>query len=448
MKRTNRTAALLLALVLLLGLAACSAGTGTPGAPTPAPAQKQGEAETAEMSGTLTVLSFTEYHDAIQAAIDAFQKAYPDMTVNLEEYPYAQYSDAVEIKLGSSSSDFDIIMTDATMVSAYAYKGWIAPLDRYFGDADKAAFASALIESSTFEDQFYSPPLCNSCQVLWYNKDLLDAAGVPYPSEDPAERLTWEEVEEISQSVMAAAKDNSVFGLTFEQVDRPFQVLPIPNSMGGDAFALDGVTTEGYLNGENFVKGMQWYSDIHNVSKISPKGTSPSDSVGLFTAGKIAFLCANIFDFATFEATEDFRYGFTPFPAFAEGSPASPTDSWHVSLSNFSKNQAQAVEFIKYITMGEGNDVFLDVKGAFAAQVDALNAYTTDSAYAEFPKTVFRLAAYEAQNTAYPRPRTLGYGEFEAIITSTFSDIRNGIDTKESLDAAVAQLQAQMSVYE
>ena len=40
-------------------------------------------------SGTITVLSFTEYHEAVQAAIDAFMLANPDVTVKLEEYPFS-----------------------------------------------------------------------------------------------------------------------------------------------------------------------------------------------------------------------------------------------------------------------------------------------------------------------------------------------------------------------
>ena len=425
--------------------AASSAAASAASASAPA---SSAAAASASPTGTITVLSFSEYHDAIQASIDAYMKAYPDVTVKLEEYPYSQYNDAVSIKLGSGDSGFDVVLTDATMVSNYAYKGWIAPVDEYFTDDDKSQFAEALVKSGTYDGSFYSAPLCNSCQVLWYNKALLDKAGIEYPSEDPTQRLSWEKVVELGQSVIAAAKDSSVFGLTFEQVDRPYQILPLPNSMGADAFSADGKTVDGYLNSDNFQKAMQWYSDIHNVSCIAPKGTSPSDSVGLFTAGKIAFMCANIFDFGTFSKTDGLQFGFTAFPYFTDGKPASPTDSWHVSLSSFSKNVGTAVDFIKYFTMGDGNDTFLTTKGAFAARTKVLESYSTDSAYSEFPKTVFKLAAYEAQNTAYPRPITLAYGEFETIIDSTFSDIRNGSDVAEALNSAVSQMQTQMSMYD
>lgn len=428
MKGTKLISALL-ALLLLTGL--CAAGASAQAAP----------------QGTITVLSFTEYHAAVQAAIDAYTATNPGVTVKLEEYPYAEYNDAVTIKLGSQSQDFDVILTDATMVSSYAYKGWIASLDPYFTDADKAKFASALVKSGMFEGEFVAPPLCNSCQALFYNKDLLDKAGLAYPSEDPAQRLTWEQVVDMSRQVMQATGDGTIYGLTFEQVDRPYQILPLPNSLGATAFGEDGLTVEGTLNSDPFKKAMQWYSDIHNAYQISPKGTTAADSNGLFLAGKIVFLTGNIFNYKAFGNTEGLHWGFTAFPAFADGAAATPTDSWHVGLSSGSRNVDTAVDFIKYFTIGEGNSVFLETRGAFAATVSTLEKYTTDEQYSAFPMSIFRLAAFEAQNTAYPRPSTLAYGEFETIIGSTFSDIRNGVDVTEALDSAVSQLNTQLSMY-
>lgn len=424
----KKMVALFLAMSMSLGIGTCTVA-----------------AESAE--GTIKVLSFTEYHEAVQATIDAFMEVNPGIKVELEEYPFAQYSEAVEIKLGSASSDYDVLLTDTTMVSSWAYQGWIAPVDEYFTEEDKAQFASALVDAGTFEGEFFAPPICNSSQVLWYNKDLLDAAGLEYPSSDPSERLTWEEVVEMGQKIRETLGSDGVYALTFEQIDRPYQILPIANSAGADAFAEDGLTTDGYLNSEAFVKAMQFYSDIHNTYDIAPKGTSASETVGLFTAGQVAFICANIFDYQTFSAVEGLNFGYTAFPSFADGIEATPTGSWHVSVSNYSENKDLAIELVKYFSVGEGNEIFLDVRGAFAANVEKLQSYETEAEYAEFPMDVFKLASYEAANTAYPRPVTVGYGIFEQIIESTFSDIRNGVDVQEALDSAVSQLDTQLSMY-
>lgn len=406
-----------------------------------------GEEAAEDLSGNIKFLAMSEYHDALQTVVDAFEQKYPNVTVEMEEYPYSQLFDAIEIKLGSQNSDFDVVLTDATMVSGYAYRGFIAPLDDYFSEEEKNEFASALIASGTYDGKFFSPPLKNSCHVLWYNKDLLDKAGIEYPSSDPAERMTWEEVAEMSEKVMKAANSPTVYGLTFEQISRPYQILPLPNSLGGKGIGEDGLTVDGYLNSDAFVKALQWYYDIHNTYNISPKGISASETVGQFTAGNIAFISANIFDYKTFEKTEGLNYGYAPLPYFEGGTPATPTDSFHVSVSNFSNNKDLAAEFVKYLTLGEGNDIYLETQGELSARVDVLNSYDTEAKYDEFPLSVFRLAAYEAQNTAYPRPQSLGYREWESTVEATFEDIRNGADVKEALDSAVAEIDVQMSVY-
>lgn len=399
------------------------------------------------MTGTIRFLTMAEYHNALQGVIKAFEDSHPGVKVETEEFPFAQLFDAIEIKLGSRNSNFDVILTDATMVSGYAYRGFISPLDEYFTPAEKAKFTPALVNSGTYEGKFYSPPLKNSCHVLWYNKKLLDKAGIPYPSPDPKDRMTWEQVVELSQKIMAASGDPTVYGLTFEQISRPYQILPLVNSLGGVGIGPDGITVDGYINSPAFVKAMQWYSDIHNKYKISPKGIAPSETVGQFAAGKIAFLSANLFDYKTFEKTPGLQYGYCPLPYFKEGKPVTPTDSFHVSVSNYSKNKDLAAEFVKYLTLGEGNDIYLDKQGEFSARIDVLNSYNTDAKYNNFPLSVFRLAALEAKTTAFPRPFSLGYREWESVMTATMEDIRNGADVKQSLDKAVKTLNAQLQIY-
>jgi len=396
---------------------------------------------------TIKFLTMAEYHNALDGVIKAFEASHPGVKVETEEFPFAQLFDAIEIKLGSRNSSFDVILTDATMVSGYAYRGFISPLDSYFTAAEKAKFTPALVGSGTFDGKFYSPPLKNSCHVLWYNKKLLDKAGIPYPSADPKRRMTWEQVVEISQKVMTASGDPTVYGLTFEQISRPYQILPLINSLGGEGIGPDGVTVDGYINGAAFVKAMQWYSDIHNTYKIAPKGIAPSETVGQFAAGKIAFLSANLFDYKTFERTPGLEYGYCPLPYFKDGKPVTPTDSFHVSVSNYSKHKALAAEFVKYLTLGAGNDIYLDKQGEFSARLDVLNSYGTDAKYSDFPLSVFRLAAQEAKTTAYPRPLSLGYREWESVMTATMEDIRNGADVKPALDRAVKTLTAQLQIY-
>lgn len=370
MKVTKMILWLLIA-IMVLALASCSAeendnsNDGSVKGSVNEDEKKEDVIVDQDTEGTITFLTMAEYHDANILAVEAFEAAYPNVKVEMEEYPFTQLFDVLEIKLGSQASNFDVILADATMVSGYAYRGFISPIDEYFTDEEKAEFAPALVDSGTYQGKFYAPPIKNSCHALFYNKTLLDQAGIPYPDSDPSNRLTWEELVPMAQQVMAASNDQTVYGLTFEQISRAYQILPLINSAGGAGIGENGTTVDGYINSEEFVSAMKWYSDIHNVYNIAPKGVAPAETVGLFASGKIAFLCANIFDYKTFENTEGLEYGFAPFPTFEDGVAATPTDSFHIAVSNYSENKAIAAEFVKFFTIGDSNDAFCDARGEF-----------------------------------------------------------------------------------
>ena len=76
-----------------------------------------------------------------------------------------------------------------------------------------------------------------------------------------------------------------------------------------------------------------------------------------------------------------------------------------------------------------------------------LDRLDTDETYAEFPLGAYRLGAYEARNTAVPRPQTPGYLEFEDILATTLEDIRNGSEPAASLDAAVQRIDRALARY-
>ena len=101
-------------------------------------------------------------------------------------------------------------------------------------------------------------------------------------------------------------------------------VLAATPTLSGRCFSEDGMQVDGYLNSDAFKKAMQWYSDIHNVDMIAPKGTSASDSNGLFMAGKIVFLTGNVFNYNTFSKTEGLNWGYIPSPLSRTERPLRP----------------------------------------------------------------------------------------------------------------------------
>ena len=79
-------------------------------------------------------------------------------------------------------------------------------------------------------------PVSTSTQLLIYNADIFEAAGIDPPGEN--ERWTYEYIAEIAPELtMDADGDGSVdsWGFTWEQTNRIYQLQPLAEGLGGDA---------------------------------------------------------------------------------------------------------------------------------------------------------------------------------------------------------------------
>ena len=95
------------------------------------------------------------------------------------------------------------------------------------------------------------------------------------------------------------------------------------------------------------------------------------------------------------------------------------------------------------MTYGEGNDEWIRLNNDLPAKKAALDKIASDAN----TEKAFKIAAYEASNTAYPRPVTPGFNEYSTIMESTFDDIRLGADVKEALNEAVNRINTAFEKY-
>ncbi len=423
-----------LALVLTMGLIAGCGSTDTASSPD-------------STATTLTLVTCNDYVDEVEAVAAAYKKTHPDVTIRIEPYSFDQLFETIEIKLGSEDSSFDLIYVDGPMVSGYGYRNFLEPLDSYFTADDLAKYTEASLNASMYDGKFLAAPLNSSSGVLVYNKDLLDQAGLPYPSREIDSRMTWEELQEnfvTFQQKLDPDHKNGIWAFSFDQISRPYQILPLPNSLGGQG-VKDGCLVSGVLNDAAWNKSMQFYSDLHNKLGVAPKGLAANETIELFVAGKMGYFISGTWIVDSVKANPELNWDYAPFPYFKDGTAATPTGSWHLGVSKFSKNKDAAADFVKFMSVGEGNEILLDLYPQVAARTERLEKDLNSSN--EFPGSLFALAAGEALTTAVPRPITPGYREWEQVVGSMMEDIRNGADVQESLDMAVSQLEGSMEKY-
>jgi len=411
------------------------------------------ETSSASQKVTITYICDAYWPERLQQINQQFfSKQHPNIEVKMEGYPFDQIFEVIEVKLGAGDTQFDVIAVDVPMVAGYGFRDYLLPLDEYFTKEEKEKIIPSAVEAGTYNGKFLAPPMMSSSQLLYYNKDILQKAGIQFPSEDVNQRWTWEKISDASMQVMQKLNPDGksgIWGFTFEQISRPYQILALPNSLGAKGIGDDGVTVDGVLNSSEWIKAMTYYYDLHNTWKVSPKGLKPGETNELFKSGKMAFFVGGPWNISQFEEVKDLKWGVAPHPYFEGAKPATPTGSWHYGVNKNSKHPKEAVEWIKYMSIGEGSEKWFEADGNLPATKALLNSIIDDKdgKYKEFPKSAYKITAYEAMNTAFPRPLTPGYREWDTTVTATLEDIRNGADPKTALEDAVARLKTALTKY-
>ena len=181
----KRALALVLAAMLLL----CTAGYAV-----------------AEEGQTLTIVAWdattTPYLAAQKAA---FEASHPGVTVEYVDVASQDYAmKATTMLAGGDTSDI-FMVKEITDLLNWQEAGYEEPLNGYIEASGYDLSGFAGIESNYAVDgEQYALPFRSDFWVLYYNKNLFDAAGVEYPTND----MTWEEYAELAKQMTG----DDVFG--------------------------------------------------------------------------------------------------------------------------------------------------------------------------------------------------------------------------------------------
>jgi ABC-type glycerol-3-phosphate transport system substrate-binding protein len=407
-----------------------------------------GEKDTGANEKSLTWLSQGPGEDpqweTITKPILAQYEKETGVKVTGEFYSFNDLFQVIEVKIASGSKDYDVISVDVPMVAAYAVRGYIEPMDKYFTQQEKQGFIPSALAAGSWQGVFYSPPMNTSSQLLWYNKGLLTKAGVTVRPSDVHNRLTYEEIVEYIKQALAKldpSGTNGIAGLMFQQVSRTYQMCALPNSLGEKSIGDDGFMAEGVINSPGWVKAMTWYQDLYK-NGLALRGYNGDEISDLFNSGKVLFMIGGTWT-PNFIANTDWSYA--PVPAFKgyENKVGSPTGSWHFGINKASTKKDLAAAFIKWFSLGEGNTLWLAANKDVPSTMSASNAIQNDPN----ANPIMKIAAFEAANTAVPRALTPGYPEYSTIMDAAFEDIRNGSNVKNTLDNAVREINTALAKY-
>ena len=126
----------------------------------------------------------------------AFEEAYPNIDLQYIDVASQDYAiKAGSMLSGNDTSDVFMVKEVSDIVNWHA-QGFAEPLTPYMEGYDVSGFVG-MEANYAFEGTQYALPFRSDFWVLFYNKDLFDAAGVAYPTND----MTWDAYADLAKTM-------------------------------------------------------------------------------------------------------------------------------------------------------------------------------------------------------------------------------------------------------
>lgn len=374
----------LLAMTMVIGmLAGCGAKTEEAAAPaadaktettaeekTEAPAETKEEAP-AEAAAEPVTLKWaiwdkdtTPYWVALQ---EAYQAANPNVTIEMVDLGSADYMTVLATELSGSGSEFDVVtIKDVPGYATLVSKNTLEPLDSYIAEAGIDLSQYGGVDAQvTVNGSLYELPFRNDFWVVFYNKDLFDAAGVAYPTND----MTFEQYDELARQVADPTFGAQVYGThyhTWRSAVQLFGVLDGKNNILSGQYDFFKPYYE-------MVLGQEDDQICRNYADLSAEGLHYSAA---FSSGDVAMMNMGSWYISTlissiksgdYDASLCGNWGMVKYP-HAEGVEAGSTlgTITGLAVTSVSDNKDAAFDFVEWVSGAEGAKVMAET-GNFPA---------------------------------------------------------------------------------
>ena len=164
-------------------------------------------------SGGKTKLTFGIWDEnqrpAMEALVDAYEAEHEDVTVEIQLTPYkgSEYWTKLEASATGGKAP-DVFWLNVLHVDSYVDGGILADLTDAIADSDiPDNYSETLIDNYVRDGANYAVPKDFDTNALWYNKEIFDAAGVAYPTDD----MDYDDLKALALELQAAGLEDGVY---------------------------------------------------------------------------------------------------------------------------------------------------------------------------------------------------------------------------------------------
>ncbi len=308
------------------------------------PAALAGEAKPYDGETIRIIFGNHDWTDATKDLVAQFTEK-TGIKVVSESYPEDQLNQKITVELASGGKNLDVFMTRPLQeTKLFINNGWLMDLAPLYEDAeyDMNDFIPSALDIFIKDGVTYGVPLVTEREVLFYRKDLLDAAGIKVPT-------TFEELEAAAAALNKP--EEGVYGFVARGLSAAAvtQFSSFLRGFGGD-FDVDGKAT---IDTPEAIAAFEYYGGL--LRKYGPPGALNmhwQQAAGVYSQGQAAFCTDADSIWKSFSGPETTVYETTGYAPIPGGKPYNIC-SWGFSIPAGSQKAGPAMEFIKWATSKE-----------------------------------------------------------------------------------------------
>lgn len=338
---------------MLVSATACDSGTSASSAAggesqAASAADDGGEGDGGAASGGKVVISSWNARNA-DPELDQFAQCQEATGIEIEVnvIPESDYSSKLNQMIATNDNSIDVYVVWENDLGNFANVGGIDKLDDYLAGSDMVDTSDLVPAATALAEGLggtYGLPWSISCEILYYNKDMFDAASIDYPTNDWA----YEDFLAAAEALTVRKDDGTtdVYGCT------------LPNTQTWWA-GIGGAGDQVYdpSNGQ-MVIGSGAEKFITDCATMVTNGVMPapsSDTTDLFSAQRAAMSWAGAWNIGVYADVEGLNWDIATIPT--DEVKYNTLHTGFYTINSQSANKEAAWTAIEWLMSEAGQDV-------------------------------------------------------------------------------------------
>ncbi|SON56781.1 putative ABC transporter-binding protein precursor [Hartmannibacter diazotrophicus] len=366
--------------------------------------------------------------DDVRAMTEAFQKANPDIKVNLEFVPYEGLHDKTVLAQGSGGG-YDIVLFDVIWPAEYAENKVLVDVSSRVTDEMKKGVLPGAWTTVEYNGAYYGMPWILDTKYLFYNKKILKEAGIDAPPK------TWDELTADAKIIKDKGLLETPIAWSWAQAEAAIcDYTTLVSAYGGD-FLKDGKPD--FQNGGG-LDALKYMVSSYESGLTNPNSKEflEEDVRSVFQNGEAAFALNWTYMYNLANDPKESKVagdvGVVPAPGVEGKSTVSAVNgSMGLGIPTASKHPDEAWKYIVYMTSQTVQNQYAKLSLPIWA-----SSYSDPAVTAGQEELI--AAAKEGLAAMYPRPTTPRYQELSAALQQGIQEALLGQASPEDALKAAA----------